>query len=466
MRHRSSNPEKASPVSRNHLREIAGLRPGEGAAAFAAAVMFFCLMTAYFILKPVRDEMGIAGGVRNLPNLYLITLAAMLVAAPLFGWVTRGRRREVFLPLVYRFFGLNLLLFFAALQLLPGRELWIGRAFYVWVSVFNLFSLSLFWGFLADGLGFRHGRRVFGVVAVGGTAGAVLGAGLTDQLVGVVGRLPLLLVSLAFLEAAVRLVGPVSRRCDRLRGEGDEPPRPVAPGLPDRRSLLSGITLVSRSPYLLAICAFLVLYSLGSTFLYFAQAFIVSAATEVRAERAQLLARIEIWVQTATLVTQLTLTGRALRRLGTGPVLAALPLLTALGFVALGLWPTLVVLVAFQVLRRTLNYALVKPARESLYTPLAPAAQYRAKSFIDTFVYRGGDALGAGAFDLLAGLGLGLSGIAFAAVPLCLVWGLVAVHLGRRQSALAGGRHGDDPAVSAPAPSPPATAAPVPGSGA
>jgi len=442
-------------MSRDHLRELAGLRPGEGAVALRAAAMFFCLMTAYFILKPVRDEMGIAGGVRNLPNLYLVTLGVMLVAAPLFGWVTRGRRREQFLPLVYRFFALNLLAFFLALRLLPDADPWLGRVFYVWVSVFNLFSLSLFWGLLADGLGFRHGRRVFGVVAVGGTAGAVLGAGLTDLLVGVIGRLPLLLVSLAFLEAAVQLVGPVSRRCDRLRAVHEPDRAPIAP---DRPSPLSGIMLVARSPYLIAICAFLVLYSLGSTFLYFAQAHIVATAAEARAERTQLLARIEIFVQTATLITQLTLTGRALRRLGTGPVLATLPVLTGLGFVALGLWPGLVVLVGVQVLRRTLNYALVKPARESLYTPLAPAAQYRAKSFIDTFVYRGGDALGAGAFDLLGALGLGLSGIAFAAVPLCVIWGGVAWHLGRRQAALARGED-RDPAVNDPLPRRPAVPA-------
>lgn len=453
-------------MSRNSLRQLAGLRPGEGVVAALAAAMFFCLMTAYFILKPVRDEMGIAGGVRNLPDLYLATLAMMLLAAPLLGWVTRGGRREVFLPRIYRFFAGNLLLFYAALQLAPQWDLWLGRAFYVWVSVFNLFSLSLFWGFLADGLGFRHGRRVFGVVAVGGTAGAVLGAGLTEQLVAVIGRLPLLLVSLAFLEIAVRLVGPLSRRCDLLRDGAGPPRRPAAPLLPDRRSVLSGITLVARSPYLQAICAFLVLYSLGSTFLYFAQAHIVSAATEARADRAQLLARIEIFVQSATLLTQLTLTGRALRRLGSGPVLAALPLLTALGFAALGLWPTLAVLVAVQVLRRTLNYALVKPARESLYTPLAPAAQYRAKSFVDTFVYRGGDALGAGAFDLLTGLGLGLSPIAFVAVPLCLLWGLIAGHLGRRQASLAAGDDRGDPAVAGPPPPAPSAALAREGAGA
>jgi AAA family ATP:ADP antiporter len=444
-------------VSRSHLRRLAGLEPGEGVPAFLAGTLFFCLMAAYFILKPLRDEMGIAGGVRNLPHLYLVTLAVMLVIAPLLAAASRRRHREIFLPRIYRFLGLNLAAFFLALTFAPEAEPWLGRVFYVWVSVFNLFSLSLFWGFMADGLGYRRGRRIFGVVAVGGTAGAILGASLTDLLVGPLGRVPLLLVSLGFLEVGLRLVGPLSRRFAAMPGarSSGASASPTGTGA----SLWSGIGLVARSPYLHAICAFLLLYSLSSTFLYFAQANIVAAAADGRAARAQLLARIEIWVQSATLITQLSVTGRLLRRLGSGPVLASLPLLTAAGFAVLGRWPGLVVLVAVQVLRRTLNYALVKPARESLYTPLRPAAQYRAKNFIDTFVYRGGDALGAGAYDVLTGVGLGVSGIAMAAVPLCLIWALVAVFLGRRQRQLAAGENTADPAVEpipAPAVAPPA----------
>lgn len=433
-------------MSRQYLRQLAGLRPGEGVPTVLAGVMFFCLMCAYFILKPVRDEMGIAGGVRDLPNLYLVTLTVMLVAAPLFGAASRGRRREVFLPRVYRFLGSHLVIFYLLFTLLPDAAPWLGRVFFVWVSVFNLFILSLFWGFMADGLGYRRGRRVLAVVAVGGTAGAILGASLTDLLVVPLGQIPLLLVSLVFLETAVQLVRPLSRRFHRLEGDDEQPP--AAPNT--STSVWSGVSLVTRSPYLLAICAFLLLYSLSGTFLYLAQAGIVAATEDGRAARTQLLARIEIWVQTATLVTQLAVAGRIIRRVGSGPVLAALPLLTAAGFAALGLHPGLVVLVAVQVLRRTLNYALVKPAREGLYTPLGPGAKYRAKSFIDTFVYRGGDALGASVYNLLSAVGLGLSGIAFVAVPLCLVWSVVAMHLGRRQRQLADPETlPTDPAVSA-----------------
>jgi len=436
-------------LSRSYLRELVGLRPGEGVPALLAGTMFFCLMTSYFILKPVRDEMGIAGGVENLPHLYLFTLGSMLAIAPLFGWASRGRDREVFLPLVYRFFAVNLVGFYLALQFAPASERWLGRVFFVWVSVFDLFCLSLFWGFMADGLGYRRGRRIFGVIAVGGTAGAVFGASLTDLLVAQLGRLPLLLVSLGFLEVAVRHVRPLSTR---LRRYAADQPRPPAAATMPRDSAWSGISLVLRSRYLQAVCGYLVLYSLSSTFIYLAQATIVAAAEAGRTGRTQLLARIEIWVQTATLLTQLVITGRVMRRFGAGLLLATLPVITALGFAVLGRWPGFNALVAVQVLRRTLNYALVKPARESLYTPLTAASQYRAKSFIDTFVYRGGDAVGALTYDALIGVGLGLSPIAFGAVPVCLAWALLALHLGRRQRALAAGAVSLDPAVVAVAP--------------
>lgn len=449
-------------MSRHELRRLAGLEAHEGPVALLAAAMVFCLMAAYFILKPLRDEMGIAGGVDNLPYLYLVTLGAMLVAAPLFGWTSRGRRREVFLPRVYRFFALNLIAFFAAMSLLPSWDLWLGRVFYVWVSVFNLFSLSIFWGFLADGLGLARSRRVFGVAAIGATAGAILGATLTDLLVGVLGRLPLLLVSAACLELGVRMIAVLSRRFDEL---AVGPITPVAPDAaavavldPRRESPLAGIGLVLRSPYLLSICAFLLLYSLSSTFLYLAQAGIVAGIDGGRAARAQLLARIEVWVQSATLLTQLMVTGRVLRRFGGGRVLAVLPLVTAAGFVVLGWHPGLVALVVVQVVRRVTNYALVKPARESLFAALQPAAQYRAKSFIDTFVYRGGDALGAAAYGGLTALGLALGGVAAVAVPISLVWTWVALDLGRRQRRLvgdAGQRSMHDPAATLPGPAQP-----------
>lgn len=413
------------------LRRLTGLAAGEGTTAALAAVLFFFLMAAYFILKPLRDEMGIAGGVKNLPNLYLYTLAAMLAAAPAFGWLSRGRRREVFVPAAYHFFAANLVLFFLVLGLRPASEPVAGRVFYVWVSVFNLFTLSLFWGYMADGFGVARARRAFGVVAVGGTVGALAGSSLTAALVSATGRLPLLLVSAGCLEVAVVLVLVLSRRFAALATAS-----PAAAGRP-RHDVLAGIKLTARSPYLLAISAFLVLYSLTSTFVYFEQAALVAAADRSRVGRTELLAAIELWVQGVTLVLQIFGTSRIVTRLGLGLTLALLPVLTGLGFLALAFVPALGVLIGFQVVRKAANYALVKPARESLYAPLGPDEKYRAKSFIDTFVYRGGDAAGAAFFGRLQAAGLGHGGAALVGTALAAVWTFVALHLGRQQASLA-----------------------------
>jgi AAA family ATP:ADP antiporter len=183
----------------------------------------------------------------------------------------------------------------------------------------------------------------------------------------------------------------------------------------------------------------LFLYSLSSTFVYFEQANIIDAALSDRAARAALFARIDAWVNGLTLVTQLLWTGRIIKRLGVALVLAMLPLVSAIGFVVLAGAPILPVLVVFQIVRRATNYALVKPARETLFTVVSRDARYKAKNFIDTFVYRGGDALGAWGFSLLQRLGLGLSQLALAAVPLALVWAVVGFFLGRRQRRAAAG---------------------------
>jgi ATP:ADP antiporter, AAA family len=413
------------------LRRLTGLAPGEGTTAALAALLFFFLMAAYFILKPLRDEMGLAGGVENLPHLYLYTLASMLAAAPAFGWLSRRRRREVFVPVTYHVFTANLVIFFLLLGLRPAAEPVVGRVFYVWVSVFNLFALSLFWGFMADGFGVARARRAFGVVAVGGTVGALVGSSLTALLVSAVGRLPLLLVSAACLETAAALVLVLSRRFAALTAatstSADRP----------RQDVLAGIKLTARSPYLLAISAFLLLYSLTSTFVYFEQAALVAAAEHSRVGRTELFAGIERWVQGVTLVLQLFGTGRIMTRIGLGLTLALLPVLTGLGFLALALAPVLAVLVGFQVVRKAANYALVKPAREALFAPLGPDEKYRAKSFIDTFVYRGGDAVGAAFFGRLQAAGIGHGGGALVGTGLAAVWTVVALHLGRRQRSLA-----------------------------
>ena len=412
-----------------------------------AAALFFFLLCSYYILRPLREEMGIAGGTRNLPWLFQITLLATLLATPVFGWMTRRFQSRKFLVYTYRFFGANLLVFLLLLKVLPkDAEIVLGRVFYVWISVFNMFLVSLFWAFMADGFGLNQSKRLFGVIAVGGSLGATLGAALTAFLVGILGRVNLILISVVLLEVAVRIVGILRQRFDRRRDESElassgRPPAPTrsvrslnpAP----RPSLWEGLLLVIRSRYLLAIAIFLFCYSFASTILYFEQANIVAKAVADRAARAALFARIDLWVNLITVLLQIFVTAQIMSRLGVGWALILVPLLSALGFFMLGLSPSLSVLVIFQVSRRAGNYAIMRPARETLFTILGLAEKYKAKSFLDTFVYRGGDAMASALFGIFSGIGVSLSALAFAAVPLSLLWGIVGRYLGLRQKELA-----------------------------
>jgi len=420
---------------RHYLKSTFGIREEEATAAFLGALAFCALLLAYYTLRPVRDEMGVAGGVRNLPQLFLITLSVTAMATPAVGWLVGRYSREVFLPLVYRFFGLNLVFFFLILTWVDSASMLVhlGRVFFVWVSVFNLFAMSLFWAFMVDGFGFKRSRRVFGIIAIGGTFGAIIGSSLATALVGYMGRDALLLISIVFLEVAVRVINILSRKFQHLQPEEAAPEQQPMQG-----RVLAGIKSTMKSPYLLAISAFLFFYSLSSTFLYFQKSAIVAEAFASREARVAYFAKIDLWTNLLTITAQLFLLGRLLKRWGTGPVLAILPVITMAGFFMLGMRPTLTVLVIFQVVRTASNYALSKPARESLFTVVDTESRYKAKSFIDTFVYRGGDAIGAAGFGLLTAAGASMALVSFAADPLALVWLLVALYLGRKQKKPAG----------------------------
>ena len=418
---------------RRRLFHTFDLRPGEPVLALESALLFYLLLSAYYVLRPLREEMGLAAGVENLPRMYLGTLAGTIILAPCFGWLVRRYRREKFLPIVYRFFALNLRGFQLALRLCdPDQVVALGRVFYIWLSVFNMLAVSLFWSFMADGFGYQRSRRLFGLIAIGGTAGAILGSGLTAALVGRIGRAWLMVISAVLLELGVRLIARLARRFDAAGYRAAEPPAPpLTSG--DGRGILAGVTLTFRSPYLLAVAGYLFLYSLTSTFLYFEQAHIVDAQALTREGKAALFAQIDLWTNILTIVCEILLTGRLLRWMGTGKVLALLPVGTAAGFAALAAAPGLAVLVVVQVLRRAANYALARPARETLFTTVDNDVRYKAKSFIDTFIYRGGDALGAGTVEALGVAGLVLAPLAAIGVPTAGLWTWMALYLGRRQ---------------------------------
>ncbi len=414
------------------LRRAVDVREDEIRALLWSFAYFFCLLCSYYILRPLREEMGIAGGVRNLPWLFTGTFAAMLMAVPLFGaLVARFPRRRI-VPLLYRFFIWNILIFYLLLTFGDGR-VYVARAFFIWVSVFNLFVVSVFWSFMADLFRSEQGKRLFGFIAAGGTAGALLGPAITTLLAVPLGPVNLLLISALFLEAAVQCIHRLLRAPVVKGSAAPEPSREEAVG----GGIFTGAVRVFRSPYLLGICLYIFLFTTTSTFLYFQQAHIVAGAFDDPAERTRVFALINLLVGVLTILTQWFVTGRFMARFGVGAAAAFLPVVVALGFLALAVNPVLAVLIAVQSIRRASNFAISRPAREVLFTVLSREEKYKSKNFIDTVVYRGGDAASGWVFAGLTGMGLGLSPIAILSVPIAAVWAAVALLLGKRQEKLA-----------------------------
>ncbi|HYB72341.1 MAG TPA: hypothetical protein VED18_03140 [Candidatus Sulfotelmatobacter sp.] len=441
-----SRPGAEGPAYRL-LRRTMDLRPDEVRALAWSWLYIFSLLSAYYIIRPIRDEMGVASGVENLPWLFTGTLAGMLLVNPPFAALVARLPRVRFISIAYRFFMSHLLLFGLLLKIsTPAQNIWVGRVFFIWASVFNLFVVSVFWALMVDVFNAEQGKRLFGVIAAGATLGSIVGSSLTALLARRVGSTSLLLGSLVLLEVAVFSVRRLSRLSEALRL------RPAARGeeAPIGGTALSGLTHAFRSPYLLNISVYMLLFTITSTFLYFEQASIVNRSFADRAARTTFFAQVDLLVNTLTLGGQLFLTARALRVLGVALTLTLIPALSVCGFAALGLAPTVAVVVLFQVLRRAGNFAVARPTREVLFTVIPREDKYKAKSFIDTVIYRGGDQIGAWSYALLSFLGLGMAGIAFVAVPLSAAWLLNGFWLGREQEAKAAAQE-PSPPIAVPA---------------
>jgi ATP:ADP antiporter, AAA family len=416
------------------LRRLVAVRPEEVAALGWSWLYIFAVLSSYYIMRPIREQMGVAGGVNNLQWLFMGTLGAMLLLNLPFGFLVKMLPRTRFIPITYRFFAAVVLLFALALYWAdPAQTVWVGRIFFIWISVFNLFVVSIFWALIVDIFSSEDGKRLFGFIAAGATIGAIVGSGLTASLARYVPASFLLIGSAILLELAVFSVGRLSRQATKLHTR----PAAEAAENPIGGNALAGITHPFKSVYLLNVSFFLLLFAVTSTFLYFQQASIVSRSFHDRGAQTAFFASVDLAVNVLTFFVQLFLTGRIVRAVGVGPTLAFLPVLTIVGFGALALVPTLIALAAFQVLRRSGDYAVARPTREVLYTVVAREDRYKAKSFIDTVVYRGGDQVGAWSFTLLSWLGVGVTGIAVAAGLLSAAWLANALWLGRRQDAMA-----------------------------
>ncbi|WP_430309369.1 NTP/NDP exchange transporter [Pseudomonas sp. PONIH3] len=423
MQEEKKNEKPAGLVSR-----LAGIRPDEQAAVAWSLIYIVALFLAYYVLRPIRDELGVAAGVNNLPWLFTGTLVAMLVATPLFGYAVRRFSRKRFIAISYRFFAVNLIAF--AILLATGSEeqqVWIGRAFFIWVSVFNLFVVSVFWSFVTDIFDSGQGKRLFGILAAGATVGGLLGSALTSGLVAHIGRVWLIVVSIGMLELAVFASAKLSRTKVVLQetARRDEAEKPVGGGI------FAGMVHTFSSPYLLGLAGFILIYSITSTFLYFQQASIAEANFPTREARTAFFASIDLWVNAITLVVQFFVTGRLMAKAGVLLTLCLLPLVSVIGFAGLAAYPLISVFVAAQVARRVANFALARPSREVLFTSVRREDRYKAKNFIDTVIYRGGDQVASWSYGGLMALGLGISQIAVVGVPLSLAWLVLSFWLAR-----------------------------------
>lgn len=410
------------------------VRPHEVAVVAWCWLDIFCVLSSYYIMRPIRDQAGVAGGVQNLQWLFTGTLVVMLLLNLPFAYLVKRLPRARFIALTYHFFALDILLFAALFHAADAAQgVWVGRAFFIWASAYNLFVVSVFWQLNVDVFSPAQGKRLFGLIAAGATLGAIVGSSVTASLARHVPPMVLLLGAALLLEVAVFCAGRLSRRSAALGTR----PRAEAAEAPIGGGVLAGISHVLRSPYLFNVGIFLLLFSITSTFLYFQQAAIVAGAFKDRAAQTEFFARVDLLVNLLTLTVQLFLTARIVVWLGVALTLGVLPALTIAGFGALALLPTVMAVAAFQVVRRAADYAVARPARELLYTVASREDRYKAKSLIDTVVYRTGDQVGAWSVTLLRALGLGASQVSFAAIPLAALWLVNALWLGRRQERLA-----------------------------
>lgn len=424
-----------SPVERALARAV-DVRPGEVPGLLAAFAYHFLLFTGYYILRPIRDSMGVTGGVENLDEQFGWTLLAMLAIVPLFGWVSGRFRRSVFLPWTYLFFVVQLVAFW---MLFNAREddTVTARVFFIWVSVINLPLISVFWSFMADLFDKEQGKRLFAFITAGASVGAMSGSAITAFLAKVVGEVNLLLVSAAVLAATIFLMRYLLAWTARQGGQGERAePRPIG-GNP-----FAGLWKVLSTPYLGGIALFIFLMAGVNTVLYLQQAGLLEVNFPDRDARTAFLGRIELAMSVITLVLQFFAVGRLTRRAGVAAMIVVVPLFVVAGFLLIAASPTLMTLVAVFVARRVGQYAIVRPCREMLYTTVDRESKYKAKNVNDTLVYRTSDWVFAKAqVAVESAFQASLAGMALFGAGIAAAWAVVAWLLGRAHEGKIGDVH-------------------------
>ncbi len=423
---------ESDTAGRSLISEIFGVQRHEFVAVAWSFAYFFCVLSSYYIIRPVREEMAVGSGPNTIPYLFIGTFITMIVATSLFGWVASRFPRRVFLPWVYLFFISNMLIFWAVFSQLRGSGddyVWLGRVFFVWVSVFNLFVVSVFWSFMADIYTREQGRRLFGLITSGGSIGALLGGLVTSSLVTKIGFHNLLLIAGGVLLAAVFCIG---RLKDWVHQEHEhEVERTVESDKPLGGNPLAGITHLLSSNYFLGIALLSVIASLLGTALYMFRAELIETAILSPDARTQFFSNMNVAQNALALVAQMFLVKQVVTRFGIGRSLFLFPLASIIGFAVLALDPTLMAVAVLDVVRRGLGFGFAKPSTDMLYSVVTPEEKYKTKNAIDTAVYRGGDVVGTWTIKGLSVLGMGMAAIAVLMLPFAVLSAVVALWLGR-----------------------------------
>lgn len=428
------------------IRKWVNVLPSERAALRLGFAFHFCVLSSYYLVRPLRDALGLEGGVDNLQWLFSATFVVMLLMVPLFGALVSRMPVTRFIPLIYRFVALTMLVF-GVLIVNKVAPVEVGKVFFVWISIYNLFIVSIFWSVLVDRFSSEQGRRLFGFIAAGGTLGTFIGPLLAATMAKNLGPVALTLSAAVLLELAVRCYRALLRRTDAQSATSSADERSMG------GSMLAGVVLISRSPYLLGLVLFMLLHTTAATLLYFEQGRIIAGSYSDVASRTQIFAVIDLIVSALTLTFQLLLTGPLIRFVGVGGALVALPLATVIAFAAMALAPVPAMVALAQGLRRAVEFAIVRPAREVLWTVVSREEKYKAKSVVETLVYRGGDAASGWLSAGLATAGAGFGLVTMVIIPVACLWSGLCFWLAGRQRRKAslmteveGGRIAIDPA--------------------
>jgi AAA family ATP:ADP antiporter len=418
------------------LKTVAAVEASEVKAVLLSMLYFLFLFGSYSVIKPVRDAMGTVYGVKHLQELFSVTLIASLVFSPLYAGLASRMKLSTFLPWVYGFVAVTILVFYAMFVSGRYQDRWIAAAFYVWVSTFNLLIISVFWTFMADIFSRAQAKRLFGFIAAGGTIGGILGPAIATFLAKSVGNNGLMLIAAGGFVVTAVMVTLLAKEKEKLLAHGGEVQKTTLNhrlgGNP-----LDGFLLLFRSPYLLLLALFLLLMTWISTIVYFQLGDLITKAFESKEARTQAYATIDLTVNSLAVLVQLFGTGRIIQRFGVQTGLLVNPIIMVIAFLAVAFSPVLMILGGIQIVRRVAEYAVAKPTREMLFTVVDQESKYKAKNVIDTVIYRFGDF--SSAWVSAAVLPYGVTGLAIFGVITSVVWFPVAYVLGKRYESVRSG---------------------------